>query len=717
MLHTKTLLAVLITIPATFLCAAIVTACTARTMVAPEPLGVDLRWPPPTSRVVSDSKMPLLGREYTTCSDNAVAAGDSLELPGDTTLAYAIYTLADLDAGASVARVGVDYSIQLGDPDNGTLLYVGIANYERGAWEWVASVPGGWSINTAQPLSYVSPGGVAALAVVLTGNGTATIEQVSFAVLEVTPPAPQNLAAEADVSRITLTWDEVQAAEGYHVYRKSAPGDEPVCLTETPVVLSTYVDELVGTSRIYYYYVTAVRGLESEPSVSVDVFVPAADLPPPPGAYVRTSLASSFTINWEWDGPEPTTFVLYYETTPDFAMFPAPQSVYAEGFMRSITVTGLPNHQVYYWRLGARDAAGKIGRLTDDQPSTLGNWSWGPAEEVGIGCNPLVAVEAENDLTVAYFSEPSGENFSDVVIARRDAGTWTTEVALPRSATAGAGFNTYLDLAHCNGTYLVAAYSVDPDDLCGAAGSPGGPWETFIIDGDNATGAGHDESGLYCRAAVGADEYAVLHLDATNSQWIVQYKTISAGSWSRDVVRSSMSAPLQGSLAYDEGNLYLVALDPVIGELLFGNRTADWALADVLPVGSTYLGANNQLVRWADTWITPAFDTVYERIYVVQGGDAPWDKTKIAAGENELGTRCRIALLENAPVVVFYGNATGTWYFAWLDDGNWHTVPILIDELVISSSADIAVLGSTPYFIFRESGSGLVMAAPGISPT
>ncbi|MBE0448362.1 MAG: S-layer homology domain-containing protein [Actinobacteria bacterium] len=82
--------------------------------------------------------------------------------------------------------------------------------------------------------------------------------------------APTNLKATATTSGIALSWDRVEAAGGYNIYRKEGTGAY-LKITMSPVTTNTYADTTAKTGITYTYYVTAVGSDGSESGRSNEV--------------------------------------------------------------------------------------------------------------------------------------------------------------------------------------------------------------------------------------------------------------------------------------------------------------------------------------------------------------------------------------------------------------------------------------------------------------
>jgi hypothetical protein len=81
---------------------------------------------------------------------------------------------------------------------------------------------------------------------------------------------------------VTISWIAVDApVAGYYVYRSSGSG-KAVNLTSRAFYGTQFMDTAVEAGQTYSYYVTSVnyKGLESRPSETVSVTVPANVTPP-----------------------------------------------------------------------------------------------------------------------------------------------------------------------------------------------------------------------------------------------------------------------------------------------------------------------------------------------------------------------------------------------------------------------------------------------------
>jgi hypothetical protein len=283
--------------------------------------GRDVPWPPPAGamRQASDDIVHFAGSGFARKGGGANANGTRLKLQGGGELTWAIYTLGGCSAAVQPAQFDVDFSVNSLSPGDGTALWVGLGDYSKERWEWHKAAPPSFSNIPADPTHYYSPGGTAALAVVIDGPGYVTISEVRFHRVGNTDVAiPQNLTGSAELGIVHLDWDDVPGVDGYNVYRSLSDSfTSPVRLTATPVTVSEYDDTTVGSDITYYYKVTAVKYNESLMSDMATVHAPADNLAVPQNL---TATANVGEISLQWDDVEDATgYNVYRSITSTFA--------------------------------------------------------------------------------------------------------------------------------------------------------------------------------------------------------------------------------------------------------------------------------------------------------------------------------------------------------------------------------------------------------------
>lgn len=93
--------------------------------------------------------------------------------------------------------------------------------------------------------------------------------------------APSGLSGSSGNGEISLSWDAVDAAESYNVYRSSSSTSETLGNPlERGVSSASYTDVSVENGTTYYYRVTAVEGDDAESDGSGEVEVTPFAEPP-----------------------------------------------------------------------------------------------------------------------------------------------------------------------------------------------------------------------------------------------------------------------------------------------------------------------------------------------------------------------------------------------------------------------------------------------------
>jgi hypothetical protein len=119
------------------------------------------------------------------------------------------------------------------------------------------------------------------------------------------PAAPVLLVTATTPTQITLSWNAVSGASGYHLYRGSSPGGEGATpLTGgTPLAATSYTDGGLSPSTTYYYFVQALNASGSSGASNEVRAATLSTLAPPQlndGSAQRSMLT---TITYRFSGP------------------------------------------------------------------------------------------------------------------------------------------------------------------------------------------------------------------------------------------------------------------------------------------------------------------------------------------------------------------------------------------------------------------------------
>lgn len=682
--------------------------------LAPAP-AAKLPWPPPDApaRTASGFMTQLNGSEWTASGGSVVNESSSLRMSGATALPWAIYTVAQLDVDNELTGIMVMFDEQPGGPGDGTALFVGLANYELGAWEWFDPPTEPFSHATGDDPKYRSPAGTAHVAVALAGTGEALVDTVTFTHTGDTGQidAPENLTGEVlDVELVQLDWDDVEGASGYNVYRsRNEDLSVPKWLNQEDglVTTSEYTDEIVATGYYYWYWVTAVASDESARSNVIQLWAFEINMAAPTNLRVTDRGAESFRVAWDWEGADPGGgFRIYLHTEPDFLITDDQAEVkwVIGGGTRSFNVTGREPGIIYYWKMCARALGGELGRISEEATgASAGYWTWSDIETIAEALIPFRAVRVGDEMAVAYFSGYS------IDLAVRNAGVWTSDTAMQGAES--RVFADSLDLDYSGGTYLVAGGDASAGDAWAAYGSPGS-WTNDRVHGDGNTGLFHPESGKYVAAAASDTELAVVHYDLTGAVLRIHTKPLSGGGWTNTSMRSLTGGTSPDhDIAFLGTNVYVLSADLFTTELLFGDRDGGWVFSDVRDTSTPKLTQYINLMRFDDQWYATGFYGGDQELHILNGTTLPWTGQEVCDG---LGYYARFAGEGEEAIAIFQGS--GSFQFARYSKG-WAYERISVPGTTnFDSACDVLLIGGVPHFFFRDEGDGMIKVAKGTPP-
>ena len=119
------------------------------------------------------------------------------------------------------------------------------------------------------------------------------------------PPAPRMVKGERGDKRTDLTWETMESATGYNVYRRLEDGEFPIRpLNRETLTTTQYSDLNVENEKKYIYSVRAVRRVvktDVEGKGSLEIPITPTDLIPPtaPVGLVVIPLKDGMELNWE----------------------------------------------------------------------------------------------------------------------------------------------------------------------------------------------------------------------------------------------------------------------------------------------------------------------------------------------------------------------------------------------------------------------------------
>ena len=119
------------------------------------------------------------------------------------------------------------------------------------------------------------------------------------------PQAPRMVRGERGDKRVDLSWERMEGAKGYNIYKRTEEGVFPISpLNRDPLTITEYVDLNVENEKKYFYTIRAVKRVvktDVEGKGSLDMPVTPTDLIPPgfPVSLVAIPLKNGVELNWK----------------------------------------------------------------------------------------------------------------------------------------------------------------------------------------------------------------------------------------------------------------------------------------------------------------------------------------------------------------------------------------------------------------------------------
>lgn len=201
----------------------------------------------------------------------------------------------------------------------------------------------------------------------ITSSGYTNLE-IYFNELLTLPPAdfirpPSKVTATATTTQVTLNWKDNATQETAYWVERSLNGTTYAFQTILPANTITYTDNTISPNTTYYYRLKAFNGTDSSVySTPVTVKTPtvpsAPDIPASPTPAANAGYIETGNLQLKWTGSANTTqYHIYFGTHPDSLIKKADTTASA------ITITGLQQNTLYYWRV---DASNNLGTSTGD---------------------------------------------------------------------------------------------------------------------------------------------------------------------------------------------------------------------------------------------------------------------------------------------------------------------------------------------------------------
>lgn len=682
-------------------------------------------WPPADTapRSASDDSIEIPGSDFTSAGGGAHAVATVCKL-NDGPAPWAIYSLGNFSAGEiDLGSIDIEFNKLTGE---GTVLYIGAANYSENRWEWFSTE--GDDLYTFTPLvpaDYYSPAGNVHLALLRTGPATIDIQKLVFNRLgDVTITPPDNLRSDEQTpENIGLLWDPVPGASGYNVYYSRYNDlSEPQKMNSEPVVDPQYDAKAPLNGIIYFFFVTAVAATESGPSDFIDIFAPLIDMPAPQNPHVSDSTPTSVTIGWEWDtetlGPEPVNgFYVYLKPEKDFNLDPVIEIKYrSQPWARSAQFTGLDQGALYYYRIVGASSANQRGRMTDDLPAITGEfWDWTGATAIAPGSEPIRGVVANGEANVVWFS------FGDVVLAQGSGSSWTPGTCGLDSSLGDVNFSNYIDIDVSGGDYLVSAFNATPYlDLYAAYGSPQGGWTVDYVDDGTGGSFESPSAGNYCTAAIAGGSYHILHQDFYANMTFIHSRPVSGGSWTRTDVRAvpDENFPLELDMRASGNTVEFLYFSYEEHELFHGIGPSPYTITQITDNMGDNNGTSLDLSLTPGGWVSTSYDVTNKDLYLLRQVDTDWSMEEIAVSPGStsgFGRNARIEAFRTDGLVCVFLDDDDNWHAAVHDGTQWFQQVMLL-PINAGNSAELLVVNDEPNFIVKDLDTGNITCITGVIP-
>ncbi len=316
------------------------------------------------------------------------------------------------------------------------------------------------------------------------------------------PTAPANLVVEINDSRAILTWDAVDGATEYRIYRAGPDGTltriaEGVTVTET-----TFIDTDLTNGTEYRYVVRAVNS-DGESGDSEEIMLTSPALWGPVNLAVEINDSRAILT---WDAVDGAEEYRVYRASPDeiFTRIASNTTITETTF----TDTGLVNGTEYRYRVRAVDSA-------DGESSDSAEVTATPALIAPLAPTNLTATPGSNQVLLSWDAVDGAAEY-------RVFSSFLSSGALPRIAVGVTITDpTYTDTNLINGfpyRYAVRAVnrageSPSSDEV---TATPAASVTAPAAPGNLSATAGNAEVSLLWDAVDGATEYQIYRADTAN---------------------------------------------------------------------------------------------------------------------------------------------------------------------------------------------------------
>ncbi|MDR1219257.1 MAG: hypothetical protein LBK73_06550 [Treponema sp.] len=257
------------------------------------------------------------------------------------------------------------------------------------------------------------------------------------------PPAPTNVSAGAVDTEVTVSWDAVDGASSYNVYRADS---QTGTYTKVGASATASYTETVASVGTYYYAVSAVgaSGFESARSAPTAATVTGPAVPTD-----MSASAADDQVTVSWDAVDGASSYNVYRADSQTGTYTKVGASTSPPYIETVAATG-----TYYYAVSAVGASGFESAHSASTAVTV----TGPSVPTGITASAM-----DDQVTVSW-AAVTGASSYNVYRADSQTGTYTKVGA---SATA-----SYTETVSSVGTYYYAVSAVGASSFESARSAP-----------------------------------------------------------------------------------------------------------------------------------------------------------------------------------------------------------------------------------------------------
>jgi fibronectin type 3 domain-containing protein len=256
--------------------------------------------------------------------------------------------------------------------------------------------------------------------------------------------APEGVSAEVlSLSSIEITWNAVNGASSYTLYRAASSGGTYTSIGTSTLTSYTNTGLTAGTT---YYYKVSAHGVNGEGGRSA--YISATTWPEAPTGVSATAVSfSSIRITWN-AVTGASSYTVYRSASPDGAYALVGTSPTA-----SYTDTGLTGSTTYYYQISASNAAKESGRSSTVSAATPAAPLLAPPTEFGV-------IPVSSGIRL-FWNAVEGASGYKVYRASSAAGAYS-------SIAANVTGTTYLDIVSGSTVYYYKVATINSDGVAGS---------------------------------------------------------------------------------------------------------------------------------------------------------------------------------------------------------------------------------------------------------